>query len=128
MVIQPRGDRAVGQATADQCLRLLFLLPFAPDLRGIHGGTRATAAIIDMLSQHHRVRVLYLAASGDRPPRQLPANCEQLVSIPTPSHATARRSAIERYFGAARKLLWSRPQWVEESWSPAMASRAAAIA
>ena len=68
--------------TMTRPLRLLFLLPFAPDLRGAHGGTRATAAIIDMLSQHHRLTVLYLAAPGDPPPRQLPANCERILAIP----------------------------------------------
>ena len=109
-------------------LKILFLLPFAPDLQGTHGGTRATAAIIDMLSQQHRVAVLYLAATGDPPPRQVPANCERLVAIISEKPATAKRSAIERYARAARKLLWGRPEWVDESWSPEMANRAVAMA
>ena len=74
--------------TMTRPLRLLFLLPFAPDLRGGHGGTRATAAIIDMLSHHHRLTLLYLAAPSDPPPRQLPANCERLLAIPTETRAT----------------------------------------
>ena len=47
-------------APASERLKLLFLLPFAPDLRGSHGGARATASIIGMLSQHHRTSALYL--------------------------------------------------------------------
>jgi polysaccharide biosynthesis protein PslH len=109
-------------------LRLLFLLPFAPDLRGAHGGTRATAAIIDMLSRHHRLTVLYLAAPGDPPPRQLPASCERILAIPMETRASGPGSAIKRYFGVARRFLWGRPDWVEECWSPVMASRAATIA
>ena len=78
--------------TMTRPLRLLFLLPFAPDLRGAHGGTRATAAIIDMLSRHHRLTVLYLAAPGDPPPRQLPASCERILAIPMEKRAIGPRS------------------------------------
>jgi glycosyltransferase involved in cell wall biosynthesis len=109
-------------------LKILLLLPFAPDLQGTHGGTRATAAIIDLLSGQHRVAVLYLEAPGDPPPRSLPPNCEQVLAVPMEGRPTAKRSTLERYARAARKLLWGRPEWVEDSWSPAMASRAAAIA
>ena len=109
-------------------LNILFLLPFAPDLQGTHGGARATAAIIDMLSQQHRVAVLYLAAAGDRPPRQLPANCEHILAIPVETSGTLRPSTIRRYARAARKLFWGLPEWVEESWSPAVARSAASLA
>ena len=44
--------------TSSRPLKLLFLLPFAPDLRGSHGGSRSTAAMVDMLSKDHRVCVL----------------------------------------------------------------------
>jgi polysaccharide biosynthesis protein PslH len=108
-------------------LKLMFLLPFAPDLRGTHGGTRATGAIIDMLGKTHRVVVLYLAGAGDPPPLQ-PPECERLVAIPAEMRATGARTAMARALRAARKLLWGRPQWVEESWSPAMASEVAAVA
>ena len=106
-------------------LKLLLLLPFAPDLRGTHGGTRATAAIIEMLSERHRVSVLYLSARGAPPPREPPGNCESMVAIPVERR---RHSGLARYVAAARQLLWGRPDWVEESWSPTVADRVAAVA
>jgi polysaccharide biosynthesis protein PslH len=114
--------RTAGAEQSALPLKLLFLLPFAPDLRGSHGGARATAEIIEMLSKHHRVRVLYLDASGKPPPRQLPSNCEQLVAVPLEKPAAASRSFIERF------AFWRRPKWVDECWTPLMASRSAATA
>lgn len=102
--------------------KLLFLLPFAPDLRGSHGGSRATAEIIEALSKSHRVCVLYLSADGDPPPRQLPRNCERLVAVPVERPAPTRHASLKQLVG------WQRPRWVEESWSLIMANQAAAAA
>ena len=109
-------------------LRLLFLSPFAPDLRGAHGGTRATAAIIDMLSHHHRVTVLYLAAPGRA--AAAPAAGQLRAHIgDTDGKARERPGAQQSSATAGRpQIAVGCPEWVEECWSPVMASRAATIA
>ena len=123
--IEPK--KAMAPAAPTDRLKLLFLLPFAPDLRGSHGGVRATAAIVNMLSQHHRVRILFLEAADDPAPLQSPANCERLMSVPMDAPARSR-SPVLRLVHAIGKFLWRRPDWVEECRSSRMASLAAAAA
>lgn len=106
-------------------LKLLFLLPFAPDIRGSHGGARATSAIIEMLSEDHCVSVLYLSDPADPPPRQLPAGCEKMMAVPV---ATSNSSHVKRFADGIGELFWRAPEWVEASWTPLMASQAAAVA
>src|SRR4051812_18216330 len=76
--------------------KLLFLLPFAPDIRGSHGGTRACAAIISVLALHHHVRVLYLAPVDEHPPRELPTGCESIEPISVVSKARKKQGALMR--------------------------------
>lgn len=135
MAIPLAGDRAIessaphiAAAATLRPLKLLFLLPFAPDLRGSHGGARATAAMIDMLSQRHRVCVLYLFAPGDPPPRHVPGGCERMVAVPTERPASAPGSLVGRFVKAIGELAWHDPEWVKASWSPLMAEQAAALA
>ena len=108
-------------------LKLLFLLPFAPDLRGSHGGARATAAMIEMLSREHSVRGVYIHTAGERPPRQ-PPNCEQLIAVPLHRSRVTSRSVLRRVVDAFARLAWRQPWWVEECRSPALASKIAEIA
>jgi glycosyltransferase involved in cell wall biosynthesis len=114
--------------TSSHRLKLLFLLPFAPDLRGSHGGARATAAIIEMLSKDHRVCVLYLSSPGDPPARQLPSDCERMLAVDVARPAKSVRSLAKRFRDAIGHLFWREPEWVESAWSPLMASEAAAVA
>ena len=114
-------------APASERLKLLFLLPFAPDLRGSHGGARATAAIIDMLSQHHRTSALYLVGPGDPPPRQLPRGCEPMLAVSKQRHPPASAAAAARLLRAVGKFIRPDPRWVEECRSDEIASQMAAV-
>jgi polysaccharide biosynthesis protein PslH len=109
-------------------LRIMFLLPFPPDLAGHHGGARATGAMIEMLSRRHELSVLYLSPPGLAPPKQLPTGCLRLEAVPIrASHQTAK-SLSDRLRDTGRLLLGGRPGWVEDAWSPEMAVAAAALA
>ena len=122
------ADEAVPRAAADRVrpLKLLFLLPFPPDLRGSHGGTRATAAMIDMLSDDHQVCVLYFKQAGDPPPRQLP-RCDRLIAIPKDRPARPR-TPVRRWIDTIGGLFFRRPRWVDECWSRAMTREVTDIA
>lgn len=106
-------------------LRLLFLLPFPPDLAGTHGGARATAEIVDLLSRKHEVSVLYLEPEGAVAIRQPPGNPGQLIGVRTASTPKQVRGRLRRTVDALRWLLWDVPDWVKESWSEAMAAAVA---
>jgi glycosyltransferase involved in cell wall biosynthesis len=109
-------------------LKILFLLPFAPDLKGSHGGSRAVAAMVEMLSEHHRLWVVYLTGNGDPPPRQLPSKCERLLPLAENLPQIATRSAAKRRLRVIAEAIWREPQWVKQCWSPLLASEIAATA
>jgi glycosyltransferase involved in cell wall biosynthesis len=115
------------QPPTGEARKILFLLPFAPDLRGSHGGARACAAIIAMLAPHHRLRVLYLAPVGAAPPRQLPAGCESIEPIAITPPARKKRGPRTRLL-ATLSSAWRLPGWVEEARSPAVTERIAEVA
>jgi glycosyltransferase involved in cell wall biosynthesis len=113
---------------AERRLKLLFLLPFAPDLRGSHGGTRACAEMIAMLASHHRVRALYLAPDGEPSPRQLPPGAQSIEAVPITRQTTKMRGPFMRVLAALARGAWGRPAWVEEAGSGAVANRVAEVA
>lgn len=124
------GVDAAGPPSATERVRplkLMFLLPFPPDLQGSHGGTRATAAMIDMLSEDHRVCVVYLTQPGAPPPRQMPAKCERLIGVPKQRPARPR-TAAKRWIDTIGGFLFTRPRWVDECWSRSMVRHVAEIA
>ena len=103
----------------------MFLLPFPPDLAGTHGGARATAEIVDLLSRKHDVSVLYLEPAGGVAIQRPPGNPDQLIGVrvaPAPKHVP---ESLRRTFDALRWLFWDVPDWVKESWSKAMAAAVA---
>lgn len=48
-------------------LRILFLLPFAPNLDAVNGSGRVMAQLIQALAQHHEIAVLYLRGPDEKP-------------------------------------------------------------
>jgi glycosyltransferase involved in cell wall biosynthesis len=108
-------------------LKLMILLPFAPDLRGCHGGARACAAIVAMLALRHRLQVFYLSADDESPPRQLPVGCDRIESILITSRPKMKRGPLMRMFAALARAMWGRPTWVEETGSPAVEKRIADV-
>lgn len=108
-------------------MKLLFLVPFAPDLRGTHGGARATAAMIDLLGQHHRVRVLYLVDPHAGPPVKLVSRCEKLTPVKLD---LAKLKQLGRRNKVARTLaeLGGMPVWAEACQLRAVTEQIAAVA
>lgn len=107
--------------------RLLFLLPFAPRLDGLHGGARASAQLLLSLSMRHSVAVLYL-----RDKSQLPAdpvlqrNCDLVEEIISPEHADAESMLPTLKMWTS--LLWGTPRWVNDASVAAYAERVRKIA
>ena len=101
-------------------LRLLFVLPFAPDRLGSHGGARVAGEIIALLAARHEVAVLYLAPAGEAEPRALPEGGRM-----TAVHVAAAERRTAGLAGRAgrlvRLLAGGRPDWAEEADRPEMA-------
>ena len=77
-------------ALIDRRLRLLFLLPFAPRLGGLHGGARATGQLIAGLALRHEVAVLFLAQPGEGVVEdELEKRCDRLEGV-EPARAPGR--------------------------------------
>ncbi len=100
----------------------MFLLPFAPDLAGTHGGARATAEIVDLLSRKHDVLVLYLAPQGAAAIQHPPGNRARLIPVQIASRPKELGGGLRRTVDALRCLLWDVPGWVKETWSETMAA------
>ncbi len=105
--------------------RLLFLLPFPPRLRGLHGGARVTGQLIAGLARRHDLAALYLMEPGDPPVDQ------ELVDVCARLEPVERRDvAGSLRFRAATKLAMLRgiPTWVSELSEPRFASRVQELA
>lgn len=111
-----------GRQAASPTLRILFLLAHPPDLAGSHGGARATAEIIAMLSSKHRVSVLYLAPEGQCEIRKPPPNLESLTGVRISAPPASPKTAFGRLVLAARMSLFAIPEWAEQCWLPAAAA------
>ena len=103
----------------------MFLLPFPPDLAGTHGGARATAEIVDLLSRKHDVLVLYPELEGAAAIQRPPGNPDRLIGVRIASAPKQAAGSLRRIVDALRWLLWDVPDWVKESWSEAMAAAVA---
>jgi polysaccharide biosynthesis protein PslH len=108
-------------------LRLLCLLPFAPQPDATHGGGRVMAQLLIRLARQHRVAVLYLRA-----PEQpgiddaLAAECDLVEEVPLPDPRPMRpwlRKA--RVFAS---VLAGQPLWIGDVAVPAYAERLRALA
>lgn len=104
-----------------QRLRLLFVLPFAPRLGGLHGGARATGQLIAHLAERHDVAVLHLSAPGDPPVEpELERRCEHVQSPPPAAPAGRVRLKLG--------LLRGVPTWASEMAHPAFADNVRRLA
>jgi glycosyltransferase involved in cell wall biosynthesis len=103
-------------------LRVLFLLPHPPDLVAAHGGARATAEIIKLLSSKHHVSVLYLEPPGSFQMRHPPLPATLLTRLSVGVERPREHTAFGHLVLAMRMLLFDRPSWAKECWSPAAAA------
>jgi len=121
--------KGASSAATSARLRLLFLLPFPPDLEGNHGGARATAAIVEGLARRHEVSALYFAPPEFTSFIRAPSGCQHLIGVPSPP----RSPKVPKSFGARalstlRMLLYAKPDWLRETWSLKMASESVKLA
>jgi glycosyltransferase involved in cell wall biosynthesis len=105
-------------------LRLLWVLPFAPRLRGRHGGARVTGQLIDALTERHDVAVLHLAEAGDTAVEdELRSRCA-LVERVERRPGTRLGTAVRVKAGLLRGI----PTWASEVATPGFAERLTALA
>ena len=65
--------------------KLLFLLPFAPRLDAVHGGSKAIAQLLLHLALRHRVAILYLRGADEpRADERLSAALELVQEVERP--------------------------------------------
>jgi len=98
----------------DPVRRLLFLLPFAPRLDAVHGGSRTMAQLLAALAVRHRVALLYLRGA-DEPSVDdgLRARCELVQEIERGSGSTFTGRWLQRV-RTAPSLLGGSPPWVAQ--------------
>jgi polysaccharide biosynthesis protein PslH len=105
-------------------MRLLFILPFAPRLRGHHGGARVTGQLLDALAARHDVAVLHLSEAGDAPvEEELRARCDLVEAVARPAGPGLPTLARVKL-----GLLRGTPTWASEVATPGFAERLAALA
>jgi len=91
--------------------RLLVLVPFSPRRDGTHGGSRAIAELLTVLSSRHRVAVIYLRGSNEPPMDEaLSARCDVVREIPHIHPPGVRRLA--RRLRVVLAAVAGRPFWV----------------
>jgi polysaccharide biosynthesis protein PslH len=108
--------------------RLLFLLPFAPRLDAVHGGSLTIAQLLTALAQRHRIAVLYLR--GPDEPQiddSLRARCEVVEEVERRASGNLARRCIQRARVVAA-LVRGRPRWVAEWWTRSFQTRVRAVA
>jgi glycosyltransferase involved in cell wall biosynthesis len=105
--------------------RLLFLLPFAPRVRGVHGGARVTGQVLAALAGRHDVAALYLT-ERDEPPvsKALVDACGLLESVERRDPPGSLRSRLAPKLALLRRI----PIWASELAEPSFASRAQELA
>jgi len=104
--------------------RLLFLLPFAPRLHGLHGGARVTGQLLAGLARRHDVAALFLADRNEPPvERELLDVCGLLEAVERREHG-ALRSRIAPKLALLRGI----PTWASELAEARFAARVEELA
>lgn len=104
--------------------RLLFLLPFTPRLDATHGGSRAMAQFIMSLPPEYPIALVYLRAL-DEPPLDevVQARCDRVEVVLRAWTGTPIRQRILRLGRMLLSLVFLRPLWVTDVYSPMFAER-----
>ncbi|MDQ2673525.1 MAG: hypothetical protein M3Y40_02620, partial [Chloroflexota bacterium] len=101
--------------------RLLFLLPFAPRLDGMHGGSRTIGQLLSALAQRHRLAVLHLRGPGEPPVDDLlRSRCELIEEVERGGGAGFGR--LRQRLSVVGSRLRGRPGWVAKWAVPAFES------
>src|SRR5215204_6074213 len=108
--------------------RLLFLLPFAPRLDAVHGGSRTTAQLLVPLAQRHRVALLYLRGPGEPPVDDgLRSHCEFVEEVARDAGSALTQRLLHR-LRVVGSMLRGKPEWVSEWTVPSYEIRLRALA
>ena len=95
----------------DRQLRLLMLAPFPPRTDGLHGGSRAIAALVTELAEDHAIALLYLRSRDepdiDEPVRQACARAHEVRRA-----WSYTDSRLLKAFQLGAGLLQGIPTWV----------------
>lgn len=94
--------------------RILFVLPFPPQLRGRHGGSRATAALLRELAVRHCIAVMYLREASEDPiDPEIAALCDTVCAIKRPLGEDGLLFRLRRRVRLVRSLLGGVPIWAQ---------------
>src|ERR671912_759981 len=94
--------------------RLLFLLPFAPRLDAVHGGSRTMAQLLATLADRHRIALFYLRAAEEPSVDDgLRGRCELVEEVRRDSSSTFTQRLLRRA-SMVRSRLNGTPRWVAE--------------
>jgi glycosyltransferase involved in cell wall biosynthesis/O-antigen/teichoic acid export membrane protein len=96
-------------------LRVLVLAPFAPSLRGTHGGARVAAQLLDRLGERVDVGLVCFGDAGEpKVDEGLERRLSVVVEIPRRDHGRGvHRRALRRVRSRAGLLL-GRPMWTDD--------------
>ena len=104
--------------------RLLFVLPFPPQLDGIHGGARVSAQLMRALARRHDVSAVYLRERSDADiDDDLRACLRRVESVAIPTHVSLGTRLARRTAGVRGIPAWA--AWVDV---PEMAKRVRELA
>ena len=94
--------------------RVLFLLPFPPQLRGRHGGSRAIAELLRELAGRHCISVMYLREASEDPiDPEIAALCDVVCAINRPLGRGCLLLRLSRRVRRVRSLLAGVPIWAQ---------------
>ena len=96
--------------------RLLFLLPFAPRLDAVHGGSRTIAQLVAALANRHRVALVYLRGPEEPPVDNVFLACCEVVEEVARNLDPTMAGRLLQGARVARSRLGGRPRWVAQ-WS-----------
>ena len=105
--------------------RLLFLLPFAPRLDAVHGGSRTIAQLLWALADRHRLALLYLRGA-DEPAVDPELRARVDLAEEVTRERGAPRAHLQR-LRTLRSLLGATPPWVADWATAAYATRLRAL-
>ena len=114
----------VNSPVSSKGLRLLFLVPFAPNLQASHGGSRVIAQLMDHLAQRHSIGLCYLrAAQEPRVDEGLMQRCDVVEEVLLPTWEGSRIQRWSRHLWVWKELMMGKPLWAIDRFSSGYAER-----
>lgn len=110
-------------------LRLLFLLPFAPQVNAAHGGGRLIGQFLTEMTKRHQVAIVYLRSQDEPELDEFFRECCVVTEeVMRPAIGKALPLRLARYKRLLKALIQGQPMWVADWASKVYGQRVQAIA